>query len=132
MDIEMENGQMLATTISFPGILVLPYISSSSMTEQWNGGDLQLSWTNPTGDPAWSEVDQLVIRVYDDLGNEVLWVRMAPTAESVTIPAALVAQAETLLGGTSLNMWHIQTLAFDSNDMEFSRSYSSMVIINTP
>jgi hypothetical protein len=129
IQIDMENGQTLTASRDYPGQFILPYVSSSTMQAQWNAGDLELTWTNPdpSVEPNWSEVDQLRIIVFDNLGNDVLFVRLAPTAESVMIPAALLSQAQGLLGGTSLAQWQVQTRAFDANSMNHARGYSNKV-----
>lgn len=125
LEIEMENGQTLAEIRNFPGQLVLPIVPSSSMTAQWSGGDIELSWSNPTTEANWDEVDQIRIVILDDLGNSVLYIRVPTTDESLTIPLALIAQAAILQGGSRLDIWQIQTRAYDSNGMNFARAYSN-------
>lgn len=124
IEIEMENGQLLTEELDFPGLLVLPFVSINSMAALWDGGDLELSWVNPTSEGNWIEVDQLRIVIFDDLGNSVLYIRVSPGEESVVIPSALITQAVNLHGSNRLDFWQVQTRAYDSNDMNFSRAYS--------
>lgn len=124
-EIEMTDGQILDLDIDFPGKRVLPYIQRSSMSAIWQGGDLQLSWSNPTTEPNWDQVKQLRIVIEDDLGNKVLYVRPPTTDESITLPEALLSQAAGLRGGNALQKWRVQTRAFDSNGMNFARGYSN-------
>lgn len=130
MDISMDNGQVLTVDKDVPADMAIPFVSNSSMNSQWNAGDLELSWTNPTDHANWVEVDEIRVIIIDDLGNEVLWVRLDPSAEFVAIPAALVAQAETLLGGSALDKWKIQTRALNSNGDTFAGGFSTAVNIS--
>jgi hypothetical protein len=122
--IEMVDGQTLDTTMDFPGKVELPYILLSTMSAVWNEGDLQLSWSNPTSESNWDEVNQLRIVITDNLGNSVLYVRPAVTDESITIPAALVAQSAALQGGSGLATWHVQTRAYSTDGMNYTRAFS--------
>ncbi len=130
IEIDMENGQTLSTSCDYQGIFELPYVSD--MLSDWNDGDLVLSWDNPDTDPAWSEVDQVRINVFDNNDNVVLRVKTVPSETTVTIPANLVSQAATLLGGDSLALWEIQTRAYDANNMNFARGYSYIRSIRSP
>jgi hypothetical protein len=125
IEIDMESGQTLSTSCDYGGRFSLPYVSGNDMLADWNDGDLVLSWDNPDTDSAWSEVDQLRIVVFDNNGDVVLIVKVPPTETTVTIPSALVDQSATLLGGNSLAQWEVQTRAYDTNDMNFARGYSS-------
>jgi hypothetical protein len=117
----MENSQVLQADQNFPGHINLPFMSSDSMVAQWNGGDLGLSWTNPTSDSNWGAVDQLRVVVFDDLGNSVLYIRPAKNDESVTIPSTLVSDAATLRGGSRIDAWQVQTRAYNTDGINFSR-----------
>lgn len=131
VDVEMDNGQILTVVRDVPAPMVIPFVSSATMNSQYNiPGDLELSWTNPTGQANWGEVDDLRIVVVDDLGNEVLFVNLDPTAESFTIPAALVAQAATIAGGSAVDRWRIRTRARDLNNYTFAGGFT--VPVNLP
>jgi hypothetical protein len=132
IEIEMENGQVLGAEQHFPGQINLPFVSSDSMTAQWNNGDVELAWTNPTSDSNWDTVDQLRVLIFDDLGNSVLYMRPARDDESVTIPATLVSEAASLHGGSRLDAWQVQTRAYDNDGMNFSRAYSNIVALPAP
>ena len=125
VEIEMLDGQVLTAGRDYAGQVLLPYVDSTSMQAQWIGSDLELSWTAPTGDANWNEVDQLRIVVFDNNNQTVLQIRLAPGDTSVIIPAALVSQSATLLGGVALAQWQIQTLAYDDNGMNIARGYSN-------
>lgn len=127
VDVEMDNGQILTVVRDVPAPVLIPYVSSAVMNSQYNiSGDLELSWTNPTGQANWGEVDELVIVLVDDVGNEVLYAKLAPTEESFTIPAALVAQAATIAGGTAVDRWRVRTVARDATDLVFSGGFSTL------
>jgi hypothetical protein len=128
----MENGQVLNTARSFSGQLNLPFVPSDSLVARWNGGDLELSWANPTTDSNWEAVDQLRIVIFDDLGNSVIYIRPATTDTSVTIPSALLTQATTLQDGNRLDSWQIQTRSYDPNGMNYSRAYSNTIALPAP
>lgn len=132
VEIEMENGQVLNTARSFSGQLNLPFVPSDSLVARWNGGDLELSWANPTTDSNWEAVDQLRIVIFDDLGNSVIYIRPATTDTSVTIPSALLTQATTLQDGNRLDSWQIQTRSYDPNGMNYSRAYSNTIALPAP
>jgi hypothetical protein len=125
----MENGQTLSATQTFAGTLELPYVSGNSMSSELSNGDLVLSWSNPDTEDNWSEVDQLRIVIFDNLGNDVLLVRLLPTDQTVTIPASLVAQAEVVNGGSALYSWQIQTRALDANGNNNARAYSNTMLM---
>lgn len=126
VDVEMDNGHIVTVDRDVPAPMVIPFVSSATMNSLYNiSGDLELSWTNPTGQVNWGEVDELRIVLVDDVGNEVLFVKLEPTEESFTIPAALVAQAATISGGSAVNRWRIRTRARDSNNHTFAGGFSA-------
>ncbi len=132
VEIDMENGQTLTATRSYADAVVLPFVSDEpdgSRYAQWNGGDLVLFWNNPEDDTNWDKVDQLRIVIFDELGNDVLYVQVALTDESVTIPADLVTQAAELQGGSYLGMWQIQTRALDTDLTSLARGYSEKIAL---
>ncbi|MEJ2155663.1 MAG: hypothetical protein P8X96_10030 [Desulfobacteraceae bacterium] len=129
VDVEMDNGQILTVVRDVPAPVLIPYVASAVMNSQYNvtTGDLELSWTNPTGQANWGEVDELVVILSDDVGNEVFYAKLAPTEESFTIPAALVAQAATIAGGTAVDEWRVRTVARDATNLVFSGGFSTLV-----
>ncbi len=129
VEIDMENGQTLTATRSYAGMQVLPFVHSDSMTAEWSGGNLVLSWTNPTDEENWALVGQLRIVIFDELGNDVLYVRVALTDERVILPADLVTQAVDLQGGSFLSMWEIQTQALDTDGTSLARGYSETIAL---
>jgi hypothetical protein len=127
-DVEMDNGQILTVVRDVPAPMVIPFVSSTLMNGLYNiSGDLELSWTNPTGQANWGEVDELVVVLIDDVGNEVFLGTLAPTEESFSVPAALVAQAATISGGSAVDRWRIRTVARDSNSFIFAGGFSTTV-----
>lgn len=132
IQVEMENGQMLNASGDYPGQLILPYVSSTDMHSYWNAGDLELSWTNPTGEDNWDEVNQIRLVISDNNGQDVLFVRLLPTATTATIPAAVINQAATLNGGSTVSYWQIQTRAYDDDNMNFARGYSNLIALTMP
>ena len=129
--VDTADGQVLNLDVPYPGQLILPIVASSSMQSAWVGNDLALSWENPTGSTNWSEVDQLRIRVLDSSGKVVLFIRMPPIANTVTISNNLLVQAAAL-GDSTLSTWEVQTRAYDTNNMNFARGISLRVDIATP
>jgi len=75
--VDTADGQTLTLDMDYAGQLILPYVASATMQSQWSGGDLVLSWINPTGATNWSEVDQLRIVLFDGTGKDVLYIRPA-------------------------------------------------------
>ncbi len=132
MQVEMENGQVLTSDVDYAGQLILPYVSASTMQAQWNGADLELSWSNPTADPNWNAVTQLRVVLFDNNNQTVLHLRLAPYETTATVPADLIAQSAALLGGTSLTQWQIQTRTYDSNGNNIARGYSNTAPISAP
>jgi len=123
-EVDTADGQTLSLDVLYQGQLVLPLVSSSTMQSTWVGSDLVLNWDNPTGSSNWAEVDQLRIRLFDGTGTPVLYIRLDPTAETVTINGSLLNQAIGLGNGV-LQSWEVQTRAYDANGMNFARGYSN-------
>ncbi len=114
----------LSTVIEFPGKLELPVIPSASMqAQEETNGDLTLSWTNPTTEANWSEVDQIRIVLSDQDGNDLLYVKVKPSDNTVTIPSDAKAIAESISGGT-ISQWTMQTRAYDQNNINIARGIS--------
>jgi len=124
VEVDTVDGQALTLDIPYPGQLALPVVLSSTMQSTWVGNDLQLNWTNPVGAANWAEVDQLRVRIFDGSGKPVIYVRLNPATETVTINSSLLNQAAGLGNGT-LESWEVQTRAYDANNMNFARSYSN-------
>jgi hypothetical protein len=103
-------------------------VLSNTMLSTWEGNDLVLTWTNPLGAANWAEVDQLRIKLFDGTGKSVMYIRLYPTADTVTINGNLLNQAAGLGDGT-LGSWEVQTRAYDENNMNFARGYSNKGIL---
>jgi hypothetical protein len=123
VEVDTADGQFLTLDVPYSGQLVLPIVSVSTMQSTWVGSDLVLNWTNPVGSANWTEVDQLRIRIFDGTGNPVLYVRLNPSTDTVTIDDSLLNQAASLGDGV-LKFWEVQTRAYDNNGMNFARGYS--------
>ena len=123
IEVEAADGQKITKDITYPGQLIIPGVDIATMNSQFSNGDLVLNWTNPTGDSNWDEVDQLRIVLTATDGAEVLYISTNPTAESETIPESLVTKVNNLGHGT-MDLWEIQTRAYDENGMNFARGYS--------
>jgi hypothetical protein len=123
-EVDTADGQTMNLDVPYTGQLVLPFVSSSTMQSSWVGSDLVLNWTNPVGSANWAEVDQLRIRLFDGTGKSILYIRLDPTADTVTINGSLLNQAAGLGNGV-LQSWEIQTRAYDANGMNFARGYSN-------
>jgi len=127
-EVDTADGQTLDLDLPYTGQLALPFVSNSTMQSSWAGSDLVLNWTNPVGSANWAEVDQLRIRLFDGTGKPVLYIRLDPTADTVTMNGNLLNQAAGL-GDGLLQSWEVQTRTYDVNGMNFARSYSNRVIL---
>jgi hypothetical protein len=124
MEAKSVDGERFAVEVQYFGQLALPFVSSGTMESYFTSeNDLILSWTNPTNEFNWNEVDQLRIVITATDNSEVLYISLNPDVNQVTIPATLIQKAENLGHGVIGN-WHIQTRAIDSNGMNFARGYS--------
>jgi hypothetical protein len=125
MEAQSVDGEMFSVDIQYFGQLELPFVSSVTMESFFTSeNDLILSWTNPTNEFNWNEVDQLRIVMTATDSSEVLYISLNPDDNQVTIPAALIQKAENLGHGV-IDNWHIQTRAIDSNGMNWARGYSN-------
>ena len=128
VEVESTDGQKITSGVNYPGQLVLPFVSSSTMQSEYQNGDLVLSWTNPDDDANWDEVDQLRIIIFAADGAEAIYIRANSSDETLTIPASLVDQASNL-GHGAISSWQIQTRAYDTNGMNYARGYSNEIDI---
>ena len=128
VEVDTADGQALNLDAPYPGQLVLPIVLSSTMQSTWEGNDLVLTWTNPLGAANWAEVDQLRIKLFDGTGKSVMYIRLYPSADTVTINGNLLNQAAELGAGT-LASWEVQTRAYDESNMNFARSYSNKGVL---
>ncbi|MHB8764579.1 MAG: hypothetical protein ACYDA8_09645, partial [Deferrisomatales bacterium] len=118
------GGQTLRVPFTVPAPTALTPVASSSMSVQWQGdGSVLLSWANPA-----DGYSQLRLVFYDDAGKDVLFVRPASDATSVSIPAFLVEQVLEL-SGTSSFRWQVQTRLYDAAGNQVSRSLSRPVTV---
>ena len=124
--LQMSNGQLLTVQVNYPGEIHLPLIMSATMQSQWIAGDLVLSWTNPTLAPNWSLVTRIRIVIKTTTGPAVIQVNLDPSAETVTIPASLVADAEALGLGALLE-WRVEARLYDTQDRNTARSVSNLI-----
>lgn len=129
VEVDTADGQALTLNVPYPGQLALPVVPSNTMLSTWVGNDLLLNWVNPVTATNWGEVDQLRIRLFDGNGKPVLYIRLDPSAETVTINASLLSQAAGLGNGV-LQSWEVQTRAYDANDMNFARAYSNRLALD--
>jgi hypothetical protein len=128
-EVDTADGQTLNLDVPYPGQLVLPFVSSSTMQSSWWESDLVLTWTNPVGSANWADVDQLRIRLFDGTGKSILYIRSDPVNNMVSINSSLLKQAAAL-GDGLLQSWEVQTRAYDANGMNFARSYSNRLDID--
>ncbi len=126
MEVETADSLKFTLDVNYPGQLVLPFVSSSTMQSDYQNGDLVLSWTNPDDEANWDEVDQLRIVIFAADGAEAIYIRANSSDETLTIPASLVDQASNL-GHGALSSWQIQTRAYDTNGMNYARGYSNEI-----
>ena len=95
------------------------------------GGDLVLSWINPSAATNWDRVNQIRITIEDTNGNTVGHVKTINTNQTVTLPAALI-QALKDTGDGTLAKWRIQTRAYNplpTTNLQYARGYSNKVVL---
>ncbi len=131
VEVDTVDGQTVTGQIDYPGQLVLPVVGSGTMGGQWLGPDLLLQWSNPTTDPAWPDVQQLRVALFDGSGRDVLYVSLSASATEVTIPADVLATARALGDGV-VARWEVQTRAYDTVNMNHARGYSARVDLPAP
>jgi hypothetical protein len=125
IELQTTDGNILTTEMYYPGQVALPVVDSSLMQAQWSNGDLVLSWTNPTYEVNWLEVDQMRVVLFDADNNDVVFVSVNVTDETVTLPAALVNKAAVLYNGSGISSWQVQTRAYDEYGMNYARGNSN-------
>ena len=126
VDILMANEEHLTESITYPGQLALPVIQSSTMQSEWSDGALVFSWTNPTSETNWSEVDQIRVLLFDSEDEDLLSIKLDPTADTVTLPATLI---NTIVSSrnSGLTSWLVQTRTYDENGMNYARGQSNQI-----
>lgn len=124
IEVQLVDGQTITSEMYYPGQLALPVVDSSSMQAQWSNGDLVLSWTNPTDEPNWQEVDQVRVVLFDVDYNDKVFVTLNTTAETVTLPAELLNKAAAI-GTSGISSWQVQTRAYDQYNMNYARGNSN-------
>ena len=120
----MADNSQIVTIIPFYDDFTLPIVDSATMTASWAGGDLHLSWTNPTNEPDWDRVTRLKIAINSSAtgnGTELAYIDVASSANSVVIPAAMIADMNGTVAG-----WQVQARTYTGNpaNSQIARSYS--------
>lgn len=124
--VETADGTTITKDVDYPGKLELPVVNSDSMQDQWEDGDLILSWTNPTTAATWNEADLLRVNLLTSNYEDLIYVSVDPTEETITIPADLIEKAAEI-GKGEVARWQIQVRANDSNGMNYARSISNTI-----
>jgi|GEM_PF-5251456 len=118
----LTNGSSITSKISYPGQTVVPYVSSSTMSGAWQtDGSLKLNWTNPVAVAGWDKISQVRVFMSQGTTSQGLVVKLSSTAQSVTVPANILAQRNITTGST----WRIQTRAYDANGSNYARGESN-------
>ncbi len=118
------NGTDVTTAVAFTNAVTIPNIESSTMSLVTDdvAGNVTFSWTNPTGGANWGLVSQIRLTVKDGDAEDELLVLLPATATTVTIPFTTF----DLVGIDDVNSaWRLETRAYDANNMNYSRSYST-------
>jgi len=128
-DLIMADNSELLTVIPFFDDITLPMVDSATMGASWVAGDLQLNWTNPTTAADWDRVTQLKIAINSSatgLGTELAYIVVPPSASSVVIPAAMIAD----MGGTVAG-WQVQTRTYTGMpaNSQIARGYSNFIAL---
>lgn len=85
-------GSTLTTTVDYPGHVDLPFISSSSIAiPDVAGGGKLVSWTLPTGETNWDQVDELRLKFADPDSGLVVVFKLAADADEFALSVAEVA-----------------------------------------
>jgi len=94
------------------------------MQAHWSNGDLVLSWTNPTDELNWQEVDQMRVVLFDVDYNDKVFVSLDKSAETVSLPAELLTKAAAI-GASGISSWQVQTRAYNQYNMKNARGNSN-------
>ena len=119
-EVTTSDDKLVSATINYPGQKVLPVVDIATMSSQWPGdGSLELSWTNPPGD-----YDQLRVVIRDD-NSEILYVRLPPNVETMTIPSEWVEIFDKFYEPITNPVWQVQTRSYTAEGMNYARGYST-------
>ncbi len=114
-----SENETLTYSVNFSGMEALPFVNSSSMAYIWEtDGSLSLSWDNPEG-----SYDQIRVALYDQDWNDLLYISLPNTLETVTIPASVVQDITNALHPSS-GLWEVQTRS-SSDGNNHARGYSA-------
>jgi hypothetical protein len=117
-------NDILTLERNYPGDTVSPVVAKNSMNYEWLGdGGLRLTWTVPAG-----SYDQLRIDLYTQDDDDLLYVRLPPGKEELTIPAEWI-QKMTDLKNPSSAVWRIVTRSIEVGGNNYARGYSDTVTI---
>ena len=106
-EIDTIGGGAVLEIIRFDEDIALPFISAADMNAAWLSSDLVLGWTNPTGAVNWDRVTQIKVTLFDGTGKLVGAVGVDPAQNTVTLPAAMVADMSDI-NSSALANWQIQ------------------------
>ncbi|WP_025321338.1 carboxypeptidase regulatory-like domain-containing protein [Deferrisoma camini] len=122
------DGRVGTYTINFPGQVVLPYVRDVGY--EWTSRGLRVTWTNPTADPNWGQVDRIMVVLLDPDWGDVLYIPVDPTQESFLIPANVLETVAEYEQFPALKL-QIQTRAYDEDNgnLNYARGYAKAVDI---
>lgn len=123
---KLTNGTSITSKINYPGDTVVPYVSRDTMSASWQpDGSLRLNWTNPVAVAGWDKVSQVRVFMSQGTTSQGLMIKLNSSAESVTVPAEILAQRNIAAGST----WRIQTRAYDAYGSNYARGESNALTI---
>jgi hypothetical protein len=130
-EVTTSDDKLVSKQINYPGQKVLPFVDSATMQSVWQpDGSLELSWTNPANNPP-GDYDQLRLVIRDQNAGEVLYARLPPNVNEMTIPSEWVKIFDDFYSLTNV-IWEVQTRSYTAEDMNHARGRSNWVGIPPP
>ena len=121
-----SQNDILTLTRYFPVETILPVVDKASMNYEWlDDSGLHLTWSVPA---AGGGYDQLRIDLYTQDGDDLLYVRLPPDKEELTIPAEWIQKMTDVINPSSA-VWRIVTRSIEGGGNNYARGYSGKVDI---
>lgn len=126
--VDMNGGSSVGAYITYDEDIELPVVTSGTMLSAWSGSDIELSWTNPTGEANWNRVTELRLYIRDGSGT-VGTVKLNPTDSTMTLTNAMLQDMYAIGDGT-VALWRVQArtaVPGVTTNPQIARSHSNWV-----